>query len=101
MQRQVQESEEDAKNIEIEFEHYKHNWEQEKKRIREMKNETKKKKETLIREIQCINEDYKATYAKKEDMEREMEEIIDNIKDVNEDISKKEEEQLKVRIKMR
>ena len=52
-------------------------------------------------EIQCINEDYKATFDKQMQMHEEFIELKETIETIKNDLSKKDEEILKILIKMR
>jgi len=66
-----------------------------------MKEEMKRKRETLRIEVDCINGDYKAAFNKKVQMHEELNELKETIAQIAEDISIRDEEILKVRIKMR
>ena len=52
-------------------------------------------------EIQCINEDYKVTFDKQMQMHQDFIELKETIETIKNDLSKKDEEILKILIKMR
>lgn len=101
MQAQVRHGEQEAQQIEWDAEHTRGVIEADKRRVKAMKEEMKRKRETLRIEVECINGDYKAAFTKKVQMHEELNELKETILEINDDIQRRDEEILKVRIKMR
>ena len=65
------------------------------------KRDIQRKKETLNIDIKCINEDYNNNYQRKVLMHKELKEVKETIEIINDELSSKEEEVLRLRIKIR
>ncbi|TNV86584.1 hypothetical protein FGO68_gene4939 [Halteria grandinella] len=101
LQGQVKLKEEGAKQLELEFEHFKYLFDSDSRRAKTMIEETRRKKDLLQQEAMSINEDYRHQYEKKMAMQQEMIEIEETVNDVTEDLSQIDQEMLRIRIKMR
>ena len=65
---------------------YKEVNQKEKLAVKVEKAELKLQRDTLQQEIRCINEDYRAQYERKQEINRDMQEFQDAINDINEDM---------------
>ena len=101
LQIQVRSKEDEGRQLDSDFEYWRQCKEDEGSRVKAQTREVQKKKDTIANEIQCINEDYKLTFDRKMRMGEEMKEIKETIEIINTDLSQKEEEILRVRIKIR
>jgi chromosome segregation ATPase len=63
--------------------------------------EVQKQKDVLRQEIASINDDYKSQYSKKQAIDDEMKFLEDTMDDINADMEVRDEEILKVRIRIR
>jgi hypothetical protein len=86
-QAQLKAKEDGAKQIELEFDHFKYFHDSDARRSKTLIEEARRKKDLLQQEALCINEDYRMQYERKMAMQQEMIEIEETINEVNEDMS--------------
>ena len=101
LQEQVQRGQNECEEVENEHAHRRAEIDEEARKERVRKGEIKAKRDTIQYEIVCISDDYKSTFDKKLKMHEDMREINETIEVINEEISGRDEEILKLRIKMR
>lgn len=101
LQQILKDREEQSQTLEDNFSVFKDSHDLDLKRYHGSKADLLKKKSTLSLEIQCINEDYRAAFDKKTAMHQEIIETKDAIKDIQVALSTREEEILRIRIKIR